>query len=49
MNLVINNFDILITLTNLDLPFELGNIKEIEKYYARNARSPFKVSGHPSI
>ena len=49
MNSVINNFDILITLTNLDLPFELGNIKEIEKYYARNARSPFNVSGHPSI
>ena len=49
MNVAINNFDILITLTNFDLPFEIGNIQEIEKYYMRNARSPFNVTGNPSI
>ncbi len=49
MDSVLNNFDILITLTNFDLPFEIGNIKDIKKYYMRNARSPFNVTGHPCI
>ena len=49
MDSVLNNFDILITPTNFDLPFEIGNIKDIKKYYMRNARSPFNVTGHPCI
>ena len=49
INSMFSNFDVLITLTNFDLPFDIGNIKDIKKYYTRNARSPFNVSGHPSI
>ena len=46
---VLENFDILITPTNFDLPFNLGDISQINKYYMRHARSPFNVSGNPAI
>ena len=49
INEILNYYDILLTLTNFDLPFDIGNIKQIEKQYMRHARSPFNVSGHPSI
>ncbi|MDC0227883.1 amidase [Alphaproteobacteria bacterium] len=49
VNLAFIEFDILLTPTNFDLPFEIGNIKKIERYYMRHARSPFNVSGNPSI
>ena len=42
---VLENFDILITPTNFDLPFNIGDISQINKYYMRHARSPFNVSG----
>ena len=46
---VLENFDILITPTNFDLPFNLGDISQINKHYMRHARSPFNVSGNPAI
>ena len=46
---VLQNYDILITPTNFDLPFNLGDISQINKYYMRHARSPFNVSGNPAI
>ena len=46
---VLENFDILITPTNFDLPFNIGDISQINKYYMRHARSPFNVSGNPAI
>ena len=46
---MLENFDILITPTNFDLPFNLGDISQINKYYMRHARSPFNVSGNPAI
>lgn len=46
---VLEKFDILITPTNFDLPFDLGDISQINKYYMRHARSPFNVSGNPAI
>ena len=49
VNLAFRKFDVLITPTNFDLPFEIANIEKIEKYYMRHARSPFNVSGNPSI
>ena len=30
---VLENFDILITPTNFDLPFNIGDISQINKYY----------------
>jgi len=42
-------FDILLTPTNFDLPFDLGDLKQINKYYMRHARSPFNISGNPAI
>ena len=49
INEILNDYDILLTLTNFDLPFDIGNIEQIESQYMRHARSPFNVSGHPSI
>ena len=46
---VLDNFDTLITPTNFDLPFDLGDVLQINKYYMRHARSPFNVSGNPAI
>ena len=46
---VLQNYDILITPTNFDLPFNLGDVSQINKYYMRHARSPFNVSGNPAI
>ena len=46
---VLENFDILITPTNFDLPFNVGDISQINKYYMRHARSPFNISGNPAI
>ena len=46
---ILKSYDILLTLTNFDLPFDIGNIEQIEKQYMRHARSPFNVSGSPSV
>ena len=46
---VLEKFDILITPTNFDLPFDLGDISQINKFYMRHARSPFNISGNPAI
>ena len=39
----------MLTPTNFDLPFDLGDLKQINKYYMRHARSPFNISGNPAI
>ena len=49
INEILSSYDILLTLTNFDLPFDIGNIEQIEKQYMRHARSPFNVSGNPSV
>ena len=49
INEIFNSYNILLTLTNFDLPFDIGNIEQIEKQYMRHARSPFNVTGNPSV
>ena len=49
INEILNRYDILLTLTNFDLPFDIGNNEQIEKQYMRHARSPFNVSGNPCV
>ena len=49
INKHLKNYDVLLTLTNFNLPFDIGNLEQIEKQYMRHARSPFNVTGNPSI
>ena len=42
-------FDLLLTASSMDPPCRIDDAEEVERTYARQARMPFNVTGHPAL
>ncbi len=49
MDAVMQTIDVAVTASNMDAPFVIDDPAEIAKYYPRQARTPFNISGHPAL
>ncbi|MEM7251349.1 MAG: amidase [Pseudomonadota bacterium] len=43
------SYDILLTASSMEPPFPMDDPEQVEKYYPRQARTPFNVTGHPAV
>lgn len=46
---LLDDVDVLVTASSMDPPFPMDDPQAIEKYYPRQARAPFNLTGHPAL
>jgi aspartyl-tRNA(Asn)/glutamyl-tRNA(Gln) amidotransferase subunit A len=41
--------DVIVTASSMDLPFPIDDAEMVDKFYPRQARAPFNLTGHPAM
>ena len=49
LDALFDEFDILVTASSMEPPFPMDDAQQVERYYPRQARTPFNVTGHPAL